>query len=337
MNHNQILKKKVKGVLVGCAMGDAMGMPTECWSQKQIKNRYPGGLKTYVESDQTDVVGRKMQAGSITDDTINTIMVLNSIVELDGKLDAKCFVEKLADWDKNSGVSEYVSGPSTRRALDEIAHGTPIEEAGKEGTTNGASMRIASIGIISDYKNMEELIDNVYQICLPTHNTNIAVSGACAVAAAISYVLHDGTDIEKLWEVAMQAILDSEGKGFDYPSASLLHRMKRAKEIVKTYSKEDAITILYEEIGTGIETIETIPAVFAVVELAKGNPKEAAIISANIGGDTDTIGAISAAICGGMNPAKDSEEIEFLECVNKISFEELADKILPFAAGYIKE
>lgn len=336
MRHNQILKERIKGVLTGCAMGDAMGMPTECWSQKQIKNRYPEGLKTYVESDLTDAGGRKMQAGSITDDTINTIMILNSIVELNGTLDAAYYVEKLMEWDKNSGISEYVSGPSTLRALNKIAQGVPIQEAGKEGTTNGASMKIAPIGIISDYKNMEELIDNVYQICLPTHNTHIAVSGACAVAAAVSYVLDGGIEIDILWKTAMQVVQKSEGKGFDYPSASLLWRMNKAKEIVRGSSKEAAIKKLYEEIGTGAETIETIPAVFAVIELAKGAPKEAAIISANMGGDTDTIGAISAAVCGGMNPHIEKDEVEFLERVNHLSFDKLAEHILPYASGYKK-
>ncbi len=333
MEPKQILKQKIKGVLIGCAMGDAMGMPTECWSQRQIKNRYPAGVRTYMESPETAVAGRKMQAGSVTDDTINTVMVLNSIVELNGKLDARHYVNKLAEWDKNSEISEYVSGPSTRRALDKIAHGIPIEEAGREGTTNGASMKISPIGIISDYRNMEELIDHVYQICMPTHNTNIALSGACAVAAAVSYALSPSPTMEGLWQAAVQAVQGSQGKGFDYPSPSLLWRMERARKIVKESARDAAITRLYEEIGTGMETIETIPAVFAVVELANGDPREAAVISANIGGDTDTIGAISAAICGGMKPEFDPEETAFLERVNHLDFDGLAEKILPYGAG----
>lgn len=82
----------------------------------------------------------------------------------------------MSDWNENSGVSAYVSGPSTLKALDKIAKGVPVEEAGVTGTTNGAAMKIAPIGIVSDYREMQNLIKNVYQICLPTHNTKIAIA-----------------------------------------------------------------------------------------------------------------------------------------------------------------
>ena len=43
---------------------------------------------------------------------------------------------------------------------------------------------------------------------------------------------------------------------------------------------------------------ESIPAAFAVVEIAAGDPWRAAVIGANLGGDTDTIGAIAAGMAG---------------------------------------
>ena len=41
-----------------------------------------------------------------------------------------------------------------------------------------------------------------------------------------------------------------------------------------------------------------MPAAFAVLEVAEGDPWQAAVISANLGGDTDTIGAIAAGMAG---------------------------------------
>lgn len=45
---------------------------------------------------------------------------------------------------------------------------------------------------------------------------------------------------------------------------------------------------LYNEVGIGMETIETVPSPLAIAYLASG--------------DAGTIGAISAALCGAMNP-----------------------------------
>ena len=46
---------------------------------------------------------------------------------------------------------------------------------------------------------------------------------------------------------------------------------------------------------------ETVPAALAIVWLAKGDPRQAAIFGANFGRDADTIACIAAAICGALN------------------------------------
>ena len=81
-----------------------------------------------------------------------------------------------------------------------------------------------------------------------------------------------------------------------------------------------------------METIETIPSAFVIVELAEGDPLKAAQLSASLGWDTDTIGAISAAICGGMNPELPKEMIRQIGAVNQLDFEQLTDDV----AGFVK-
>ncbi|MGL5124236.1 MAG: ADP-ribosylglycohydrolase family protein [Fusobacteriaceae bacterium] len=330
MINEQELYKRIRGVLIGCAVGDAMGMPTECWSQEKINRFFPSGVNEFMPSNENDIMGRKMKKGEITDDTINTVMIIETIVESQGNLDVNFYVEKLRYWNKNSGVSGYVSGPSTLRALKKIEEGVSIEETGIMGTTNGASMKITPIGVVSDYKDMKQLVKNVYQICLPTHNTKIAIAGASAVSAVISYVIQGGKDIEEIWKIAYQGIEAAKDYGFDFPAASLKFRMQAAREIVLNNTEEEAIKKLYNEIGTGLETIETIPCVFAVIELANKDPMKAAIISANLGWDTDTIGAISAAICGGINPDFKSEIVDLIEKTNDLNFKKLSESLLPF-------
>lgn len=49
-----------------------------------------------------------------------------------------------------------------------------------------------------------------------------------------------------------------------------------------------------------MDTIESVPMALAMVELADTEPQRCAVLSANLGGDTDTIGAIASAICGAL-------------------------------------
>jgi ADP-ribosylglycohydrolase len=325
------MQEKIWGVLAGGALGDALGMPTECWSQEKIREQFPDGVTTLVASNEGDVFGRKLAAGAITDDTINVLMILSMIKKNNGQIRVTDFVAELREWNENSPVSAFVSGPSTLKALEKIAQGVPIEETGVTGTTNGASMKIAPIGLISDYRKLSELVRNVAEICLPTHNTKIAIAGASAVAAAVSYTVRGGQSIDEIWQLAFETIEVAKDYGHDFPSASLTFRMKQARKIVQEETDQQvALHRLYEEIGTGMETIETIPSAFAIVELAKGDTLKSVQLSASIGWDTDTIGAISGAICGGMNPDLPKEMIKQIETVNQLDFLQLTADISPF-------
>ena len=63
-------------------------------------------------------------------------------------------------------------------------------------------------------------------------------------------------------------------------------------------SEEQAAETILSVAGTSVASEESIPAAFAVLEAVQGDPWRAAVLSANIGGDTDTIGAISAGMAG---------------------------------------
>lgn len=325
------MREKIWGVLAAGALGDAMGMPTECWSQEKIRQNFPDGVTELIASNEHDVFGRKLAAGAITDDTLNVLMILSMIKKNQGQIRVADYITELREWNDNSPVSAFVSGPSTLKALEKIAQGVPIEETGVTGTTNGASMKIAPIGIISDYRDLPALVKNVAEICLPTHNTTIAIAGASAVAAAISYTVRGGQSTDEIWSLAFEAINAAKTYGHDFPSASLTFRMNQARKILRQETDDQIILQrLYHEIGTGMETIETIPSAFVIVEMAKGNLLRAAQLSASLGWDTDTIGAISAAICGGMNPKMPREMIRQIEEVNQLDFDQLAEELLPF-------
>lgn len=335
MTTNNELLKRIKGILIGGAIGDAYGMPTEFWTYSQIKRSFPNGIQTLLPSLENQLIPRTLPAGSITDDTINTIMILESIVKNQGKLNAMDYIKHLTEWISNAEDSKLVSGPSTLRAIQAINNGVPINKTGYGNTTNGAAMKISPIGLISEYNQLDELMKNVYDICLPTHNSSIAVSGACVVAACISYVAAGGMDLNEMWELAIKVAEDSKGIGAEFPSPSLSFRIQYVRDIVDNCHEEEAVIRIVNELGTGVETIETIPAVLAVVQLANGDPMKAAKISASLGADTDTIGAISASICGGMTPIFDESDVSLIEEINSLDFDKLAEKALPFSPYYI--
>ena len=64
---------------------------------------------------------------------------------------------------------------------------------------------------------------------------------------------------------------------------------------------------IYNTLGTGTAISESIPAAVAIAYYAK-DVKKSAFICTNLGGDTDTIGAMATAICGAKVGAKNIPE-----------------------------
>lgn len=326
-----VLRDRVWGAYVGVALGDAMGMSTECWTLEKIRTVYPDGIDDLLPSPEDDVFGRKFVAGQITDDTINTVMIHEMVVNNHGEVNTDSYIRMLADWTRDSEKAKYVSGPSTLKALAAYRNGEPLERCGITGTTNGAAMKVGPLGILRDYRNPENLINTVYEVCMPTHNTRVAIQGASVVAAAVSYAVRGGDSVNMLWSLADQFVTAAAERGFDFPSANLKHRFSLARKILsEETSSEQTIERLYGELGTGMETLQSVPAALAVVQLAEGDPIRAAEISATIGWDTDTIGAISTQICGAMHPERLNRFVSRLEIVNELDFEKMTQEILPY-------
>ena len=135
-----------------------------------------------------------MPAGAITDDTEQTLLLGRILLESGERFDHKRWVEALVDWERDVKArgSYDLLGPSTKRAIDAINAGVPPEEAGREGDTNGAAMRIAPVGILMPPEPLDALVAKVAETCRATHNTSIAIASAAAVAAAVSHGIAGG-------------------------------------------------------------------------------------------------------------------------------------------------
>lgn len=328
---NSGLFERIKGCLIGCAYGDAMGMPTEMMRPELIRKIFPDGVDRFYPSTEYDFINRKFPAGEVTDDTVNTILVCEAIIENKGDFDTKLYIDHLLEWMKENGdKNPYIMGSNTLKAINAIKDGADMRETGKFSTTNGSAMKISPIGIIYDYRNEDDFIDQVEKLCLPTHNTSIALSGAAAIAACISYAIRGGNDLKEMWELAIHFSEKGKTRGNQLPSASIKERMKAIDHDLKNLDEERFIQRLQDLYGTGMESIETVPAVLSIVRLSKGDPMRCARMCGELGGDTDTIGAIATAICSAMDPLKDHKIISKLEEVNHLDFTDLTKRLIPY-------
>jgi ADP-ribosylglycohydrolase len=192
-------------------------------------------------------------------------------------------------------------------------------------------MKILPVGFIADYHELDELVEKVRALCLPTHNTSAAISGASAIAAAGAYAVAGEDNLDEMLEVACRAARLGTSKGYEVCAPSVEKRILLGKQLIEQCdSDKEALTAIYDIIGSGLPITESIPAALSLVYLSKGNPILCAKYCANLGGDTDTVGAMACGICGAFSGSEafPGAAVDLLEEVNGLSFHSLADMLV---------
>lgn len=313
------LLDRARACLVGLALGDALGMPTQSLPFTLVRERY--GLLTGFEPAPPDnPISAGMAAGRVTDDTEQAVLLAQAVIADDaagpGRVDPRAFAAALLQWHTRmvAAGSEDLLGPSTLRAVHAIAAGGDPLTTGRWGDTNGAAMRIAPVGIAVPPRPLERLVERVHDVSRPTHGTGIAVAGAAAVAAAVSSGLA-GADTSESTDLGVEAAHLGAEFGEYVPGADVAMRIEWALDVVREQPLAAGLELISRLVGTSLATQESVPAAFAVLSLTP-DPWLAVRAAASLGGDSDTIAAMVGAIAGAAGAVWPDDAVRALETAN---------------------
>lgn len=329
-----MLQNKILGCLYGQAVGDAMGMPSELWTQRQVREFF-GEIDTFLPGPQENIAASTFKAGEYTDDTQQALALIQSIIECHGQIIPENIAKYILAWAEEKHAFEHnILGPTSKAALLAIKAGKKVAEISANGVTNGSAMRVAPIGCLLSTANKPAFIQGVQASCCVTHKSDIAIAGAAVVAWAISRAIENVSWLQiknELIDLASQVQTQFESTF----SPSLGRRISYAFDISQQLCGKSTTVILselYQTLGAGMDIIETIPTALAIVDIVQQDPMQAAYYCANLGGDTDTIGAIATAICGAISgiTAFPDEVIATINSANNIDFLPLANQLVSF-------
>jgi ADP-ribosylglycohydrolase len=322
-------RDRARGALYGLAIGDALGMPTQLLSRQQITRRWGPMLTGFEAAPPGHPIAAGLPAGAVTDDTEQAVLLARLL--LAGRVDPRELAAALAAWERDMAArgSLDLLGPSTRRAIDAVLAGTPPEEAGLSGDTNGAAMRITPVGLMVAAGNLTALADAVHEASLVTHNTSVALAGAAAVAAAVSAGVSGASTAEAVAEVAIAAARLGAERGRWVAGADVAARIGWAMDLVRGLPLEQAAEVIYSLVGTSLATQESVPAAFAVLSAVPDDPWRACLLAASLGGDCDTIAAMAGAIAGACHglAAFPAHAVEVIDA-HGFALADLADSLL---------
>ena len=197
---------------------------------------------------------------------------------------------------------------------------------------DGAAMRVSPLGCVLPAKDLDAFVDAVALASGPAHKSNVAIAGATVIAWAVSRAI-DGASWTSIRDELPAIARAAQEKRVTTFSASMAARVELALSVVaQGRGVESTMQQIYDLVGTGTATIESVPAAIAMVELANTDPNRCAILCANLGGDTDTIGAMAVAICGALHGIDgiDSQLKAELDAANALDFTRYSNAFIRF-------
>lgn len=293
---------KIKSVMIGHAIGDALGVPVEFNTRDSLKERpvtKMTGFGTY-----------NVPAGTWSDDTSMSLCALESLKDGDTKYDD--IMENFCKWYYNdqftaTGVMFDV-GNTCADAVENYfkLRCTPLKCGSKSVNSNGngSLMRIHPF-VLYAYCNSiagNDLTAIIRDASSLTHAHNISIDG-CIIYAHI------------LIEILKNPSKASIYNGICQATYNISHESKECYARLLDNGFATTIESKIKSSGYIVDSLEA--AVWCL--LTTDNYVDCVLKAVNLGGDTDTIGAIAGGLAGALYGVG-SIPTEWLESLKNISY-----------------
>ena len=262
--------KKFKGCLLGAAIGDALGMPNESTSPNLNKMKY-GYRRPYKGHPNEG-----LNAGQYTDDT--QLMILVGTLLADGKYNEERYATALRELYLR-GALRFPDGTISAACERVVKENVP--QKGVKSTTAGC-LPIA-VPFALAFPDMNEACERAVRACNITHSHPAAHAAVSTVVTLLYHAINESPDpVER---AVQKALAEDEVLGGKIHNALILER-----------DGMDTETALLK-IGNDVSVFQTLPIAFFLIKRYTF-PPDLLTVSANTGGNTDTIALLCGAYLG---------------------------------------
>lgn len=339
---------RVLGCLLGAAVGDAMGSATETMSTKQIEKTF-GGRVCDFQTPTDDVLARGRHAGQITDAFSIPYILTEHLLKADGKASRQLGEAALLEWGKSEWFAPF-AGMTTRKVINRLNQDNSMGTwayAGHLGnklfkghyyalSSNGAGVKAYPTGLLHP-DDLHQTIKDTIELTMASHDDPLSISGACAVAAAISQGMSGRSGVYDMVQAACYGAKTGEVEArkrndvWIYPGPSVIKRIEMAIELVlcNSVDSQQHMEKIRDLIGCGPAIAETVPAALGLFIAHQGQTMPAIYDAVNMGDETSAIAAIVGALCGVLNGTSSICEgcLEIIESANKVDLQSQAKRI----------
>ncbi len=311
------IETAIHRVFLGTMVGDSLGLPAEGISAKRISNLGWSNWK------QRFIFGK----GMLSDDSEHTYMLAESLLQSseDSTLFINLFARKLRWW--LFGCPAGI-GYATLKSIIKLCFGYKPQNSGVFSAGNGPAMRATVLGIYF-HDNEFKRRDFNEKSTIITHTDSKCLVATTAITELAAYIYNNGkpslTDLKKLLQ------FKNTDKEWSKIVTKLIDNLKADKSL-EHFAEE-----LECRNGVSGYIYQTVPIALYAVIRHYGEFEKTLTSVLNLGGDTDTAGAIT----GALSALTTSEQIN-KEWLNSIiewprtpqKYGELACSLAKLKQGY---
>lgn len=276
------LEERYRGLVLGTAVGDSVGLPAEGVPRRRAMLLFKGRWRHRF------VLGN----GMISDDTEHTLFVIQSLLAHSTSVD---LFRKRLGWCLKWWFASLPAGIglATARACVKLWLGFSPRNSGVFSAGNGPAMRLAPIGAF--FSSSPEDLNTFTTACVQiTHTDSKAMIGAKAIAATAAWIMRDSLTCRPPGEAFCRLLRDVAPEDAQW--------LAIVKQIEVGLARESSVDEFARSFGLESEVTgyiyNTVPIVLFAWHRHFGDYEGALTAVLNCGGDTDTTGAIVGALAG---------------------------------------
>lgn len=299
---------KFQAAMLGFAIGDALAAPIE----DTVRDAHSPSLTGYVKAMPSHPISH-LSPGQYTDETQTMLLVAESLVARKS-FQVEDLVQRFVDWYHTQKFRSAwrFPGNTLMKACRKLASGTHWLQSGFPSAGVGAVVRTLPLALMF-YRQPAALKNALEQSCRITHHDPRVFAGAHIFATVIRIGL-EGT------EPAPDVIINAAIERAQLYAADIPRRLKTVKDTLRI---ETPAAI--EQIGNGGFCLDAVPAALYVFLKHPRSFDELLFAGTQVGGDSDAITAMAAAMFGAFNglasisdkwltPLENVEKIKQLGC-----------------------
>jgi ADP-ribosylglycohydrolase/protein-tyrosine phosphatase len=283
------LRDSFRGAVIGAAIGDALGHPTEFMKMPAIHKKYgPEGVKGFEL--YWNRAGKRF--APYTDDTQMAEQVLRSLLEArdNEELELESVMEimgrRFIEWSIHPQGGHRAPGNACIAGCRMLAKGVDWSVAGGETAGGcGSVMRAYPFGLMF-HDDVDDAIDYAVAHSALTHRDPIALAACAAMAVGVARQVHGADVISTALEMIAVA------RRFSEPTALMMARALGE-------ARDDSVDA--DDVFERLQSWAAHEAIAAAVYLLVKYPDNAAaavLHGANTPGDSDSIATLAGALLG---------------------------------------